>query len=64
MITADTITSDQLRELAKIYRHADSEIVDLAIDALVELWGMRSGNEARTRCAEIINARNARKAAL
>jgi hypothetical protein len=58
MVTADTITEDQLRALAIQHRHGGDGVEDLAVDALEELWGFRGTSlDARARCAEILNAR-------
>lgn len=54
-LTAETITDTQIRELANIYRGADSEIVDNCIDALV--YTGEAQHAARLRCAEILNER-------
>jgi hypothetical protein len=55
VITADTITDEQIRELRKAY-HIDSVTFSLAVIGK----GGGPDHAARARCAEILNARSAK----
>jgi hypothetical protein len=67
MPTADTITNEQIRELRDAaYREGNDEIVGFCHAALgvydpLHALTFRSREDGRARCAEIIEARDARE---
>jgi len=63
VITADTITDEQIRELLEECRRSDNWGSDAYWDAEDALWipvGDPRRGTARARCAEILNARSAK----
>jgi hypothetical protein len=60
MLTADSITDDQIRDLETELLAANGETYEVCSVALKAPLGSLRRAQARARCAELINVRNGR----